>query len=305
MLQGIKIVVVITTYNGAKHIEGQLQSILAQSRLPDEILVFDDCSTDETIKILHTYEEKNNIKLIQSDSNKGVRKNIRDALTYLGDKFDYIALSDQDDIWEKDKLQKNLKAMQSIEEIDKPALVHSDLSVIDSENNVISRSFWKDRNVLGYKHCLETLLFNNFVTGCSIMMNKAMLPYAKSIPINTKSYHDFWLALSAYSFGNVHGTEEPLIRHRQHLGSQTLNGLDIRITLYSRLVYQLKYLFSPDRYLEEQLEIIEVFYKRYGSSMIPDSQYALMNFLTLQGKGYITKKKYIKSIFKNHRPKQL
>jgi glycosyltransferase involved in cell wall biosynthesis len=300
MLERIKIVVVVTTFNGAKHIDGQLESILAQSHLPDEIFVFDDCSTDQTIEILHTYVEKNVIKLIQSDSNKGVRKNIRDALTYVGDKFDYIALSDQDDIWEKDKLEKNLTAIQSIEEIDKPALVHSDLSVIDSENNVISRSFWRDRNTDRYNHCFETLLFNNFVTGCSIMMNKAMLPYAKSIPINTKSYHDFWLALSAYSFGNVHEIKESLIRHRQHSGSQTLSGANIRITLYYRFIYQLEYFLSPGKYLEDQLEIIEVFYKRYAHSMTPDNQLILTKFLALKGKGYITKKTYIRSIFKNN-----
>ena len=99
--------IVMATYNGEKFIIEQLESIRLQSMLPDEVLIFDDCSTDGTVHLIEEYIKKyqlNRWHLIKNKKNKGYSKNFSDALKVTSG--DIIFLSDQDDIWCHDKVKK-------------------------------------------------------------------------------------------------------------------------------------------------------------------------------------------------------
>ncbi len=103
----MKISVVMTTYNGKKHIYEQLCSLANQTRKPDQLLIFDDCSTDDTVSIVKRFIEMKNLcnwKIIENESNLGWRKNFMFGL--LKAEGDYIFPCDQDDIWSEDKIEK-------------------------------------------------------------------------------------------------------------------------------------------------------------------------------------------------------
>src|ERR671918_1535646 len=101
----MKISVAMCTYNGAEYLPAQLESILAQSRPPDEIVVCDDCSTDQTPALLEQFKPESPIPIIIkiNKQNLGSVKNFEQTVSMCTG--DVVALSDQDDVWRKDKLQ--------------------------------------------------------------------------------------------------------------------------------------------------------------------------------------------------------
>ena len=114
----LKCSVVLSTYNGEKYIYEQLESLLKQSRMIDEVIISDDCSTDNTLNIIKQYTEDNNLfhwKVYQNKVNKGWRKNFIDGMKMATG--DLIFPCDQDDIWRNDKLEIMEKIMIEHEEI--------------------------------------------------------------------------------------------------------------------------------------------------------------------------------------------
>src|SRR4030067_269521 len=94
--------VVLCTYNGEKYLREQLDSILCQTRAPDQILILDDCSNDRTIEIIENFLKKDGrIRLIRNETNLGYARNFEKGISLC--ETDFIALSDQDDIWFNDK----------------------------------------------------------------------------------------------------------------------------------------------------------------------------------------------------------
>lgn len=99
--------VVMCTYNGEKYLREQMDSILAQTYPIHEIIVCDDCSTDGTMNILQEYATKFPfIKVHRNTRNKGCNQNFHDIFYQVSKKVDYIAISDQDDIWFPEKIGK-------------------------------------------------------------------------------------------------------------------------------------------------------------------------------------------------------
>lgn len=106
--------VVMTTYNGERFIKEQLDSIYHQSALPDEVLIFDDCSTDETVKIIKDFIKKNkleNWRIVVNKENMGWKKNFVQGIKKA--EGDIIFLSDQDDIWKSSKIEEMARVMKT------------------------------------------------------------------------------------------------------------------------------------------------------------------------------------------------
>ena len=114
----MKISVVLTTYNGSKYIVQQLESIKSQSRNPDEVLIFDDGSTDNTIEIINDFLIRNNLKNWKFEKNntrKGWKLNFIDGFNKaIGD---IIFPCDQDDVWHTDKIEEMAKILEENENI--------------------------------------------------------------------------------------------------------------------------------------------------------------------------------------------
>ena len=96
-MEKCRISVALASYNGGNYLKEQLESIYAQSLLPNEVIVCDDCSTDNSIEILNAYKEKHCLRYFINEKNLGFVKNFDKAISLCSG--DYIALSDQDDVW--------------------------------------------------------------------------------------------------------------------------------------------------------------------------------------------------------------
>lgn len=211
--------ILISTYNGEKYLSQLLDSLLNQVYQNFKILIRDDGSYDNTLNIISFYAKSNpqQISYLDLDSiNIGVLKSFERLLTLSTS--NYIMFCDQDDVWLPDKIGKTLNLMQESEAkyVDKPILIHTDLTVVDQKLNIIHESFWK------YSRISPELLTNfnylgvcNAVTGCTSMINKK----AKEICLPFSEYalmHDSWLALNIAKNGNIALINEPTILYRQH-----------------------------------------------------------------------------------------
>lgn len=134
---------------------------------------------------------------------------------------DYIMFCDQDDVWKPQKIEITLAAMKKAEQENGglPILVHGDLSVVDSSLNVISDSFFEFQRLYQENVSLPKLLVQNYVTGCTVMINRALKEKCSPIPKEC-IMHDWWLGLVAAACGKIVCISEPLLLYRQHEGNQ-------------------------------------------------------------------------------------
>ena len=282
------IAVVMATYNGAQFLEEQIESILAQTLLPSLFIVYDDCSTDDTYLILQKYQVKGKLLCYQNETRLGLVANFKQAISHVPNGF-YFALCDQDDIWHADKLEKCMKAMRSIENPSKPCLVYSDLNFMNAKGQLINTSF---RNELGhdkYKHDLDTLLFGNFVLGCTSLCNESLKNHIKTMPINSSFNHDAWMAMLAYVLGEAHSINEPLISYRKHENNSTISKHQ-KVSILSRYWQHVKLLFINNNYLTERFTLVRLFVETYQQDISKADQKKIAQFLALENCNYFFKK---------------
>ena len=215
----------MATCNGETFLEEQLLSILNQTYQNFQITISDDCSSDGTVAIIKEYQQKypQRITLLENNIRVGVVKNFESLLENCI--ADYIAFCDQDDIWEFDKLQKEMEVMLQLEAtIDQKAcLVHSDLLMIDDHNNLIRPSYFSFRGYrLKDKKDLGHILGPSGVMGNTLLINKALRDIVLPFP-DTLDVHDYWIGVCAELFGYRKTLHEPLVRYRIH-GNNTSNS---------------------------------------------------------------------------------
>lgn len=215
--------ILLATYNGAQWLPELLDSLLQQSDYNFSILARDDGSTDQTVRILtefqRTYPSK--LKLINdSHGNLGVVGNYNRLIE--ASNANYVMFCDQDDIWLPDKLKTTFQKILEVESavgVSTPILVHTDLEVVNSDLEVIDPSFWHNQKLDPVKgNTLNRLLVQNCITGCTCMVNRALLNIAYPIPKEALMY-DWWFALVAKCFGNISVIPEATIQYRQHLSN--------------------------------------------------------------------------------------
>lgn len=292
------IAVLMATYNGALYLNEQIDSILNQTLPPATIIVSDDGSDDGTITILEKYAAEEKIKFIQNDSRSGVVGNFINCLHQLPAGY-YFALSDQDDIWHPSKLEECFHALQKIEHENQPCMVYSDLCLIDAKKNIINRSFRSELGHHKYKHCLETLLFGNFVLGCTTLCNYTFKNYIIGMPIHPSFNHDAWMALVSYTFGQTYSIDKALVDYRQHSTNVTIRTHNKKTVLH-RYINHVKQLFTKNDFLEDRFPIVDLFYSQYKSSIASQKRKYFENFLELQNKSYLSKKIAFETAFYKH-----
>lgn len=212
----------MATYNGATFIAQQIESIQKQTHKEWSLIIRDDGSSDETIEIIKSYAKKDpRIHLLDSDKkNLGPKNNFSELTEYAFRKgYDYYFYTDQDDIWEPNKITAFLNRIDSESNLDgsqTAILVYSDLSAINESGDTINPSLSEYK---GIHHVtsdpIKTLLIHNFITGCSMACNHALLATALPIP-DEAIMHDWWLALCAATYGTIVHIPTPLTRYRLH-----------------------------------------------------------------------------------------
>lgn len=213
--------VALCTYNGDQFLEEQLESILRQTVLPDEIVLGDDGSQDFTLEIAERYIPiffKFGVQFTLM-KNTGISNFVRNfERTLNATQGDYIFLSDQDDTWETNRIERSMEVFSSQPRC---LLVHGDARLINSTGKDLSRSMFQQ---LGYTKrlqqraihgdALNQLLQRNVVTGATTAIRRELLKL--SSPFVDTWIHDEWLAINSAAKGGYFVIDQPLIGYRQH-----------------------------------------------------------------------------------------
>lgn len=283
-MQHHNVTVVMTTYNGAKYLKKQLDSILTQTIPPAEIIICDDRSTDDTVALINNYLPNHLIKLHVNKVQLGVVANFKQAAK-LAQKGNWLAFADQDDIWVPHKLQQLTAAMQQIDNGDLPALVYSDLSVINKDDAVIHNSFWAKQAIKPDKVKLSTLLYGNVVTGCTMLINYPMA--LAFFEMDSAGFlHDEWLALIAYTFGTAKFLKDKLVLYRQHEANVTFSeSFDNAQT--SQAAEMMNHLSGRKQFLPHQFKLTKAFLEKYGDWLNDSQTKTFKHFIKLENKNYL------------------
>ncbi|MDE1163312.1 MAG: glycosyltransferase family 2 protein [Acidobacteriaceae bacterium] len=212
--------VLLATYNGARFLREQIDSVLAQSYPAVELLLRDDGSRDGTQAILEEYAANHpgRIRVLPNDGSTGHAKT--NFLRLLqASTAPYVAFCDQDDEWLPNKLELEMAAMRGLEAehgTQTPLLVFTDLRVVDEHLKTIAESFWKHQLLAEetIDH-FERILAQNVVTGCTELMNDALRSLVLRMP-EEAHMHDWWSALCVSSMGHAALVRQPTVQYRQH-----------------------------------------------------------------------------------------
>ncbi len=217
-----RISVAMCTYNGSRFLPEQLASIAAQTRLPDEVVICDDGSTDSTPSIVADFAASASfpVRWFRNPENLGSTKNFEQAIALCSG--DLIVLSDQDDIWMPDKLERQAAMFER-----DPALggVFSDAEVVDENSQPIGVRLWEGfrfppahQDRFRKEGAVSVLLKWNVVTGATLMIRADLRDLFWPIPACW--HHDGWIAWMVALYSKLDFIEEPLVRYRRHSDQQ-------------------------------------------------------------------------------------
>ena len=244
-----KLVVLISSYNGEKYIRALLDSLVNQTNNKFDIYIRDDGSTDSTIKILED-EYSNRVKLIKGD-NIGSKASFYELVS-LADNYEYYMFCDQDEIWEKYKVEVSLQALNDLDN-SKPAMIYSDSLVVDSDLNVISDSFIKYQKLPPkIVNNWKNLVAQNVVQGCTICFNQE----TRKLFLDRKTdivHHDHLVAVLTAKNGQVKYINKALVKYRQHTGN-VLGSLNFNLRYVFNKILKIKDFFEQERQVAEFYE---------------------------------------------------
>lgn len=224
-----KLSVCIATYNGEEYIKEQLESILMQIDTLDEIIISDDSSSDNTLNIIKSINDKR-IKIYPNNKFHSPIFNFENALKKANG--DYIFLCDQDDVW----LPNKVKIMKSY--LKNYDMVVSDCIIVDKNLNQISESFYK--KFPPQKGFLQNLIKNHYL-GCCMAFKKEILNKALPFPPHI-AMHDIWLGLCAEAFFKSTFIEDKLIKYRRHNNNASSTSEKSRLSFKKQILYRLYFL---------------------------------------------------------------
>lgn len=299
-----KVDILLATYNGEEFIAEQLDSILAQSFKDFRILIRDDGSSDNTLKIIQSYAEKfpGVIKIIQDSAIcKHPTKNFLHIMQYAT--ADYVMFSDQDDYWRPYKIQISLDSIQAAEKKSpgKPVLIFSGIELTDKNLEPLNRIGNELTEREEYKNFSRVIL-GNCVTGCSMIVNKALYEKIGDYDdcMTGRCYHDHWLAMFACGCGVIEYLPMSMILHRIHGKNHSDYGepntaRDIILKPFKKFSSSKKTFFDLHSWAL-------LFKKRYERFMYPEKLKELEDYLGLFDKNLLVRLKSFRKLNKTVNP---
>jgi glycosyltransferase involved in cell wall biosynthesis len=278
-----KVSILLSTFNGANYIQGQLASLYKQIYTNFDIIARDDNSTDNSLDGLKSYD----IEVMPQGENLGPKDSFSSLLEYsLRSDSNYFMFCDQDDIWQVNKIEKTLKKMKSLESKfgDIPLLVHTDLEVVDEELNTIDNSFCHFEQINPNMNDFNRLLMENTITGCTVMINRKLAQLAMPMP-DGAIMHDWWLGLVVSKFGKIGFIDEALIKYRQHTqNSIGANGFGVG--------YVINKIFTAMDLTPHQKQA-KAFLEIYRKSLDDETIEMLEEFSSLESKSFWQKRRIL------------
>jgi glycosyltransferase involved in cell wall biosynthesis len=218
----MRISIALCTYNGARYLQDQLDSIASQERLPDELIVCDDVSSDETMSILHAFARTApfRVEIEQNPHNLGSTQNFATAIGKCTG--DMIALCDQDDYWHSEKLKLLESALEAQPE---KGLVFSNADLVDDRLRPLKKTMWEDVGLkpasqarIQTDAALSMLLKRRYVTGATMAFRASFRDVV--LPISSNWVHDGWITINIAAHSTFALVPRSLIQYRQHARNQ-------------------------------------------------------------------------------------
>jgi len=259
----MKIQVLMSVYNGEKYLVQQIDSVLGQKDVELSLLIRDDGSKDDSIKMIETYMETHpNIHLLKGE-NIGVIASFYELSLRAGDDFDFYAYCDQDDVWLEDKLS---RAVSFLTKPEIPQLYCSKAQLVDEQLNFLQLS----HSGIPRK---ESAMIQNIVIGCTAVMNNKMhgLVVERVPDYSQIRMHDSWFYKLGIFFGEVYFDDESRILYRQHES----NAIGLSNTFFGRVMQSV----NDGRkrlYLNELIE----FQKLFGDKLSARDSYENKRYLS-------------------------
>ena len=228
----------MAAYNGSAFIVEQIESILRQLGPDDELIIVDDCSSDDTCKLIRGFADPR-IELYVNDRNLGVNSNFEKAI--LKASGEIIFLSDQDDIW----LDGRLESMKAYFSSKSTSVVASNFQLIDSNGNALKMEWCPDLESEFDGRRLANLLGimrgNRNYYGCAMAFRSAIRPTLLPFPKGVES-HDLWLAIYGNIAGGIRHMEKPTLLHRVHGSNASIVSRPLLQRILARILFSMQVL---------------------------------------------------------------
>ena len=273
--------VVMCTYNGAKYVKEQLDSILQQTVADFELVVCDDCSNDGTWEILQEYASGHDIiRLFKNEQNLGFLKNFEKAMGLASG--EYIALSDQDDIW----MPNHLEVLMNL--LGERTIACGNSLLVDENGNSLGMSLKEQEDLTVVSEnpldlALSVMVYRNPFQGAAMLFRRSFLEKALPIPEGI-NYHDSWFAALACFMEGISYTDEVILCYRMH--GENLSGLHSKKSRGSILNkrYEGKYIVDRPIMLEAMVnrKVLDSFSKKRIAAWL--KRYFNLNRDTLVGR---------------------
>ena len=227
----LTISIAMCTYNGEKYLQEQLDSIVNQSRLPNELIVCDDNSSDQSISILERFSvlAPFSVRIFKNQANMGSTKNFEKAITLC--EGDIIALSDQDDVWHDDKLKLIEEVFNSSKQV---GAVFSNGNIVSEDLSSLGHTLWdtydfREKNRIKFLNgkAFELILNHNVITGATLAFRSSFRN--KILPISPLWVHDSWIAFLFSIISSIKFIDKTVIEYRQHKNQQ-IGGIEKKFT---------------------------------------------------------------------------
>jgi len=225
-----KVAVLLSTYNGERFLPEQIESLNKQIGVEISVLVRDDGSTDNTVNLLRTWETQG-IDWYKG-RNLNAAKSYLDLIEKVDTTYDYYAFCDQDDVWDDNKLQSAIDALEKFPST-VPALYCSSLRLVDEQLNII-----KVHNINEKRNSKARYIFSN-IAGCTMVFNKSLLEMLKlHYPTGNIIMHDSWVYKVCLALGgNIYIDHNSHINYRQHGNNVCGMGQGIKRKMKIRFNY--------------------------------------------------------------------
>lgn len=290
--------ILMPTYNGARFVGEQIDSLLAQTDGRWHLTVSDDGSSDGTPDILDDYARRYPEKISRVVSGQRFG-NARDHFYWLMRQCgaDYIMTCDQDDVWQADKVHLTIEALRTAEKEvgpETPVLVFTDSAPVDVNLNPISPSLMTMQRQNPRLTDYRNLLFQNIVTGGTMGLNRALKELATACDGLEKTImHDWWMALVAARFGKMVYVDRATTLYRQH-GDNSVGARDVRTLSY--FVYKVTHLVEFQKTVVDKKRQAEVFTEAFSERLSEEEKRMLRDFSAPRSP-FVIKCRYLKWIY--------
>lgn len=243
----------MSTYNGSRYIETQLNSIAAQDIENKFLLIRDDASNDDTVRIIQKYQKKYPWISYYEGQHAGVQKSFLELISKVDTDTDYVAFADQDDEWLPEKLKRAIYCLKKIDSTNAtkqmPLLYCSDKQIVDDNLEPLQVTVSRPVRKISFGNALV----QNICTGCTAVINRPLIELLQKYPPANPEYiimHDWWLYLTASCFGKVYYDKKTYIKYRQH-GKNTSGAMLNKRNLF---LYRIQQLTKTRGYIYHQLD---------------------------------------------------